>query len=116
MQIFLLTLALISDLIVALPFNDGRGATICTLTDLRGASTAIPANAYCTDLDNIFGNFDGHVRSVQVEAGHQCRFHLDHGCLMIKDRYIVLGSANSPYSLGSLPQGWDSAIHSVYCT
>jgi len=54
---------------------DGRGATIFTNKNFNGRSTAIPANDFCTDIDNIFGNFDGKIRSVTVEKGYHCKFY-----------------------------------------
>ena len=59
-----------------LPAPDGRGATIYTSPNLTGFSTAIPGNAYCTDLNNIFGDFDGATRSITTEKGYQCSFFL----------------------------------------
>jgi hypothetical protein len=54
--------------------NDGRGATIFTSIDLKGKSTFIPGNPYCHDLNKIFGDFDGKVRSIIVRKGFKCRF------------------------------------------
>jgi hypothetical protein len=33
-------------------------------------------NAYCTNLNNIFGDFDGIVRSLEVQAGYRCSFYV----------------------------------------
>jgi hypothetical protein len=30
---------------------------------------------WCTDLNNIFGDFDNKVRSMIVEKGFRCRFY-----------------------------------------
>jgi hypothetical protein len=60
----------------SVPRGDGRGATIFTALQLTGDSTAIPANEFCNDLNNIFGNFDGRVRSLAVENGYRCRVYL----------------------------------------
>ena len=55
--------------------DDARGATIYKEPDLKGENTFIPANDYCTDMTNIFGGFDGNVRSVSVEKGVKCTFY-----------------------------------------
>lgn len=55
--------------------HDARGATIFKRANLAGESTFIPANNYCTDMSNIFGSFDGEVRSLSVEKGVKCDFY-----------------------------------------
>ena len=52
------------------------GATIYKSKHFAGDSTAIPANTWCTDLSDIFGDFDGQVRSLAVEKGYRCQFFL----------------------------------------
>lgn len=57
---------------------DGRAATIFkhpNLAIVNNDSTFIPANSYCTDISNIFGGFDGKIRSVSVEKGVKCNFY-----------------------------------------
>lgn len=48
---------------------EGQGAIIFTEPERKGDSAMIPGNAWCTDLSNIFGNFNGRVRSMVVEKG-----------------------------------------------
>jgi hypothetical protein len=55
--------------------GDGRAATIFKNANLGGESTFIPSNPYCTDISNIFGGFDGKVRSLSVEKGFKCDFY-----------------------------------------
>jgi len=58
-------------------FLDGRGATLYKKQNAGGDGFAIPGNSgYCTDLDNVFGDYDGKVRSFSVEQGYQCEFFL----------------------------------------
>ena len=54
---------------------DTRGATIFKRENLAGQSTFLPAINYCTDMSNIFGGFDGEVRSLTVEMGVKCDFY-----------------------------------------
>jgi hypothetical protein len=42
---------------------------------LGNDSTFIPGVPSCTDLSNLFGGFDGQVRSLSVERGWACRFY-----------------------------------------
>ena len=55
--------------------GDGRAATIFKNANLGGESTFIPSNPYCTDISNIFGGFDGKVRSLSVAKGFKCDFY-----------------------------------------
>ena len=57
------------------PRADASVATLFKLANLSGASTFVPANSYCTDMRNIFGGFDGQVRSLSVETGVVCSFY-----------------------------------------
>lgn len=58
-------------------FNDGRGASIYKNQTCGGDAFGIPGNSnYCTDLDNIFAQYDGKLRSFRVEKGYQCEFFL----------------------------------------
>jgi hypothetical protein len=97
MQLFIPVLALLSTLVAAVPTvsptprpqrpislhntnipqasSDGRGATIFKDKNFKGQSTAIPANNFCTNINNIFGEFDGKIRSLTVEKGYQCKFY-----------------------------------------
>jgi hypothetical protein len=96
------------------PPNDGHGATILTSPNLQGERTGIPGNAWCTDLNNIFGNFDGKVRSMVVEKGYTCQFHVNHGCPANGWKY-EFGSKDTALGVGELPEWLDQKIHSVYC-
>ncbi|KAL6708042.1 hypothetical protein ACN47E_003476 [Coniothyrium glycines] len=94
--------------------NDGRGATIYSMTYYRGSSAAIPANAWCNNLDNIFGKFDGTTRSITVEKGFKCSFHLERDCPSNGAR-LDLGSKDVGQGLGKLSQAYDKKIRSVHC-
>ncbi|KAF2996801.1 hypothetical protein E8E13_001215 [Curvularia kusanoi] len=64
-------------IIPPLSARDDRSAAamIFKFENLRGPSTFIPANDYCTDMTNIFGGFDGEVRSLSTEKGVKCDFY-----------------------------------------
>lgn len=58
--------------------GDGRAATLFkhpNLCEVNNDSTFIPASPYCTDISNIFGGFDGRVKSLSVEKGFKCNFY-----------------------------------------
>ncbi|KAI4927231.1 uncharacterized protein J4E92_006398 [Alternaria infectoria] len=93
---------------------DGRGATIFTDKNFNGRSTAIPANDFCTDIDNIFGNFDGKIRSVTVEKGYHCKFYTGHDC-PANGQKMECGSKDQASVFGDLGT-FDYKIHSAYCT
>ena len=58
-------------------FLDGRGATLYKEQNAGGDGYAVPGgNGYCTDLDNIYADYDGKVRSFSVEQGYHCDFFL----------------------------------------
>ncbi|KAF1836428.1 hypothetical protein BDW02DRAFT_567010 [Decorospora gaudefroyi] len=115
MHLHMLILALVCGLVTALPSNsstNGRGATVWKNKKFQGPSTAIPANNWCTDMNNIFGNWDAKTRSIKVEAGYKCRFYLDYGCTGPK---IEFGSPDGRMMLDDLGPSFDLSIHSAYC-
>ncbi|KAH7071906.1 hypothetical protein BKA63DRAFT_554808 [Paraphoma chrysanthemicola] len=120
MKLFNLVLAVTGTLAAALPNpqsltpNDGRGATVFKEQNLKGDSTAIPSNLWCTDLNNIFGGFDYKVRSVIVEKGYRCRFYTLWGCPADAENY-EFGSKEQALAVGELPGWLDRKIHSVWC-
>jgi hypothetical protein len=84
MKVSLLALASFDALATALPtsanleLRDARAATLFkhpNLLTVNHDSTFVPANFYCTDISNIFGGFDGKIRSVSVEKGFKCDFY-----------------------------------------
>ncbi|KAF2193264.1 hypothetical protein K469DRAFT_715330 [Zopfia rhizophila CBS 207.26] len=98
--------------------NDGRGATIYKQLNLQGEDvpakqTAIPGNSYCTDMNNIFGGWDGQVRSLVVEPNYKCQFYTDYGCPKNGLR-LDLGSRNEPMTMSYLGT-FDRNIHSAFC-
>jgi hypothetical protein len=105
---------LITSQALSAPPNDGRGATIFTSLGLQGESTGIPGNAWCTDLNNIFGNFDCKVRSIVVEKGYTCQFHVNHGCPANGWKY-EFGSKDTALGVGELPEWLNQKIHSIFC-
>ncbi|KAI4649634.1 hypothetical protein J4E93_003954 [Alternaria ventricosa] len=116
MQLFIPVIALLSTLVAAVPTAaaDGRGATIFTDKNFNGRSTAIPANDFCTDMNNIFGNFDGKIRSVTVEKGYHCKFYTGHDC-PANGQKMECGSKDQASVFGDLGT-FDYKIHSAYCT
>jgi hypothetical protein len=56
--------------------QSGAGGIVFKDKNFKGESTSIPGNSYCTDLYNIFGNFDGKVRSIQSTPGYQCQWYM----------------------------------------
>ncbi|KAH8631446.1 hypothetical protein IG631_13129 [Alternaria alternata] len=82
MQLFLPFLALLSTLASAAPVvelqtrQSGAGGIIFKDQNFKGESTFIPGNLYCTDVNNIFGNFDGKVRSIKSLPGYQCQWYI----------------------------------------
>ncbi|KAJ4984212.1 hypothetical protein SVAN01_10320 [Stagonosporopsis vannaccii] len=98
--------------------KDSRAATIFKSPRLRGESTFIPANAWCTDVSNIFGGFDGQVRSLSVEKGCVCRFYQEAGC-NVNDftgggKVLEVGFKSKRDErkwLGS----WEEKVASVFC-
>ncbi|KAH7385429.1 hypothetical protein DE146DRAFT_759667 [Phaeosphaeria sp. MPI-PUGE-AT-0046c] len=110
----LVTVANALPAVVVGPTIEGQGAIIFTEPKRQGDSAMIPGNAWCTDLSNIFGNFDGKVRSMVVEKGFRCRFHVNKGCPATGDKY-EFGSKDLTLAVGKLPEWLDRKIHSVYC-
>lgn len=55
--------------------DDARGATIYKIPNLQGENTSLPANNYCTDMTNIFGDFNNNVRGLIMEKGVKCIFY-----------------------------------------
>ena len=55
--------------------TDGRAATIYKTANLAGDSTFLPADNYCVDVSNIYGGFDGEIKSLSVEKGFKCDFY-----------------------------------------
>ncbi|KAF2623271.1 hypothetical protein BU25DRAFT_478499 [Macroventuria anomochaeta] len=97
---------------------DGRAATIYKSANLSGESTFIPANNYCTNIDNIFGGFDGKIKSLGVEKGSKCDFYQESGCGLndLNGGGVVLevgfrNKKDERRQLGS----WEGRIKSVYC-
>ncbi|KAI8941735.1 hypothetical protein NX059_002940 [Plenodomus lindquistii] len=118
MSVVTLMLALSSALASALTITaktDGRGATIYTAPSLGGTAFAIPANEYCTNLNNVFADVDAKTRSIQTEKGYRCEFFLEYGCPE-STPYLWLGSPSEPITLNALRSDYDNAIHSAYCT
>merc|ERR1712137_102159 len=93
------------------------GATIYKSKHFAGDSTAIPANAWCTDLSDIFGDFDGQVRSLAVEKGYRCQFFLDRGCsdYAPSSRKLDLSCIDSDVKKADLEPAFDLKLHSAYC-
>ncbi|OAL03057.1 hypothetical protein IQ06DRAFT_346023 [Phaeosphaeriaceae sp. SRC1lsM3a] len=91
---------------------EGQGAIIFTEPERKGDSAMIPGNAWCTDLSNIFGNFNGRVRSMVVEKGFPN--FINKGCPADGDKY-EFGSKDLTLAVGKLPEWLDQKIHSVYC-
>ncbi|EDU47919.1 hypothetical protein PTRG_05012 [Pyrenophora tritici-repentis Pt-1C-BFP] len=62
------------------PFNDSRGCTIFKdQTCGSDPGFAIPGDSgYCADLNNLFADYDGKVRSFRVEKGYQCEFYFEY--------------------------------------
>ncbi|KAH3911704.1 hypothetical protein HBI56_140330 [Parastagonospora nodorum] len=118
MQLFISVVALLSTLVTALPaptYNDGRGATIYTSPNFQGDSTFVPGtSSYCGDLNNIFGNFDGRVRSIVVEKGYRCQFYIGHDCPANGSEYDC-GSKDASDAISTLPDWVDSKVHSIFC-
>jgi hypothetical protein len=56
--------------------QSGAGGIIFKGQNFKGESTFIPGNSYCTDVNNIFGNFDGKVRSIKSLPGYQCQWYM----------------------------------------
>ncbi|KAF2472913.1 uncharacterized protein BDR25DRAFT_312786 [Lindgomyces ingoldianus] len=99
--------------------DDGRGATIFKQQDLIGETvpadkTAIPGNAWCTDLTMIYGNWDGRVRSLVVQLGYKCQFYTTYGCPSSSPK-LSLGSKDESTKLRTLSEEFDEKIHSVVC-
>ncbi|CAO2653723.1 Nn.00g031340.m01.CDS01 [Neocucurbitaria sp. VM-36] len=118
MHIFIILVALLSALINALPAisnGDGRGATIWTLRGFQGSSVAIPANNWCTDMNNVFGNFDGNARSLTVASSYKCQFYTEYGCPS-KGKKLDYGRSDRDVALAYLPADFDRKIHSAYCS
>ncbi|KAJ4364647.1 hypothetical protein N0V83_009244 [Neocucurbitaria cava] len=118
MHIFIIILALLSALIHALPAPpnaDGRGATLWTLRAFQGSSVAIPASAWCTDMNNVFGNFDGKARSLSVEGGYKCQFYTEYGCSAAKGKKLEYGNAKKGVKVAALTGDFEGKIHSAYC-
>ncbi|KNG46873.1 hypothetical protein DDE82_004266 [Stemphylium lycopersici] len=115
------TVALLAGLSAALPTYKtpaaAAGATIYTSKHFAGDSTAIPANAWCTDLSSIFGDFDGHVRSLAVEKGYQCQFFLDRGCpdKAPPSRKLDFSCTDSDVMKPDLGPAFDFKMRSAYC-
>ncbi|KAJ4355268.1 hypothetical protein N0V95_003098 [Ascochyta clinopodiicola] len=92
MQLTTILLVTIGGLATALPTtttspielrSDARAATLFkhpNLETVNADSTFIPSIAYCTDISNIFGGFDGKIRSLSVEKGFKCNFYKEAGC------------------------------------
>ncbi|RMZ70122.1 hypothetical protein GMOD_00000176 [Pyrenophora seminiperda CCB06] len=97
------------------PFNDGRGATIYKGQSWSGDGFAIPGNSsYCTNLNNVFSDYDGKVRSFRVEARYQCEFFLGYGCLAY-GQSITYGNRTESVGVAKLSPAYDYNIHSIYC-
>lgn len=99
---------------------DGRGATIFKQQNLQGSQvpgdkTAVPGNTYCADLSNIFGNWDGKVRSLKVEPGYRCKFFTAYGC-PASGQKLELGKKGVFLVANQLPTEFDEKIHSVICS
>ncbi|KAF2127631.1 hypothetical protein P153DRAFT_387370 [Dothidotthia symphoricarpi CBS 119687] len=119
MRVSISILGLMSALVAAAPTATGGGATIykqqnLAVSPLGTDSTSIPANAYCTDLNNIFGDFDGKVRSLSVEKGVKCQFYLNTGCPTDGTKKEV-GSKDKKVEEKTLAKEWDGKIRSVFC-
>ncbi|KAF1850732.1 uncharacterized protein K460DRAFT_271364, partial [Cucurbitaria berberidis CBS 394.84] len=93
---------------------DGRGATIWTSHGFQGASVAIPANNWCTDMNNLFGDFDGKARSIVVASGYKCQFYTEYRCPS-NGRKLDEGMVNREVAMAELPGDFDLKIHSAYC-
>ncbi|CAN9430556.1 unnamed protein product [Alternaria alternata] len=121
MQFFLPFLALLSTLASAAPVvelqtrQSGAGGIIFKDQNFKGESTFIPSNLYCTDVNNIFGNFDGKVRSIKSLPGYQCQWYIGYGC-PANGVKLDFGSKDAYVSKGDLGPTFDRKIHSVFCT
>ncbi|KAF9693305.1 hypothetical protein EKO04_008620 [Ascochyta lentis] len=125
MQLSIILLAAISGITTALPTlelrGDERAATLFKHPDLavvNSDSTFVPGSSYCTDISNIFGGFDGKIRSLSVESGFKCDFYKEAGCGVneLKSGGAVLevglkAKKDERKQLGD----WDGKIASVYC-
>ncbi|KAF1912981.1 hypothetical protein BDU57DRAFT_541676 [Ampelomyces quisqualis] len=80
-----------------------------------GEPASIPANNWCTDLNNIFGNFNNQVRSMIVEKGFKCGFFVNNQCPASGIKY-EFGSKDLALAVGELPEWLDMRIKSVYCS
>ncbi|KAA8611850.1 hypothetical protein PtrSN002B_003184 [Pyrenophora tritici-repentis] len=98
------------------PFNDSRGCTIFKdQTCGSDPGFAIPGDSgYCADLNNLFADYDGKVRSFRVEKGYQCEFYLDIGCPAYKS-HISYGSLTESVNVPTLNSTYDRKIRSIYC-
>ncbi|KAG9195662.1 hypothetical protein G6011_00783 [Alternaria panax] len=120
MQLFTTFLAFLGTLVAAVPTAElqtrqsGAGGIIFKDQNLKGESTSIPGNSYCTDLDNIFGNFDGKVRSIQSAPGFQCQWYIDYGC-PANGVKLDFGSKDAYIIVGDLDLTFDKKIHSIFC-
>ncbi|KAF1942260.1 hypothetical protein EJ02DRAFT_454459 [Clathrospora elynae] len=114
MRVYIHILALLSALVIALPkaSGDGRGATIWSEKNIQGRSTAIPANNYCTDMNNIFGDWDGKIRSIRVEAGYSCQFNRGYEC---GGGVLEFGRPDVILVMDDLGPLFDLNIHSARC-
>ncbi|KAL1795930.1 hypothetical protein ACET3X_006154 [Alternaria dauci] len=121
MQFFVLSIALLSTLVSAVPLLEvsarqaGAGGIIYKEPNFQGESTYIPSNLYCTDVNNIFGNFDGKVRSIKSMPGYQCQWYIDYRC-PANGAKLDMGSRTAYVSNGYLRPTFDRNIHSVYCS
>ncbi|KAF2654886.1 hypothetical protein K491DRAFT_779186 [Lophiostoma macrostomum CBS 122681] len=68
--------------------TDSRAATLYKSTTFSSPPSEqlpipIPSSSsppFCTDLSNVYGNFEGQVRGVAVEAGFRCTFYTEKKC------------------------------------
>ncbi|KAF2786226.1 hypothetical protein K505DRAFT_202262, partial [Melanomma pulvis-pyrius CBS 109.77] len=98
---------------------DGRGATIWKQQNMIGDivpadQTAVPGNAWCTNLNNIFGGWDKKVRSLVVQDGYKCQFYTEYDC-PTAGLYLDLGSKDDLVLQPTLTADFDLKIHSVFC-
>ncbi|UPX10019.1 uncharacterized protein EKO05_0000695 [Ascochyta rabiei] len=129
MQLSILVLSAVGGIVNALPTtlspielrSDGRAATLFKHPDLatiNADSTFVPANAYCTDISNIFGGFDGNIRSLSVEEGFKCDFYKEAGCgvndFTSGGAVLEVGFKNKKDERKQLGS-WETKIASVIC-
>ncbi|KAF2109917.1 hypothetical protein BDV96DRAFT_691556 [Lophiotrema nucula] len=98
--------------------DDTTPATLYKSQNLLGgtipaAELPVPAS-YCVDLSNVYGSWEGEVRSLIVYKGWQCCFHAVPGCPTTGPKF-TLGSKTADVSKKTLGVTWDRKIMSVYC-